>query len=139
MTPSNTCTTVMTIPRNAIAMRQRMRIAIRTVSNKATLREAAYRAKLSSLPGPSRPTREKPELTPALRSVVSAQLQNRFVIESPFVVLILEKSAASVLQPGLYELRAMMETARFTARNTADSPRLDTAGEQVAKRSHDRR
>src|SRR6267154_1999570 len=83
MTPSAACTTVMAIPRNAIAMRERTLVAISTVSNKATLREAAYRAKLSSLPGPSRPVREKPALTPALRSVTRAQLQNRFVIEHP--------------------------------------------------------
>src|ERR1700716_1976749 len=75
----------MAIPRTAIAMRERMPIAIRAVSNKATLREAAYRAKLSSLPGPSRDAVEKPALTPALRSVMRAHLQNRFVIESPFV------------------------------------------------------
>src|ERR1700738_4051303 len=105
MTPSNACTTVMAIPRNAIAMRERTRIAIRTVSNKAMLREAAYLAKLSSLPGPSRPAREKPELTPALRSVTRAQLQNRFVIESPFVVLILNKGTALVLQAGISRLR----------------------------------
>jgi hypothetical protein len=79
----------MAIPRNAVAMRERMPIAIRAVSNKATLREAAYRAKLSSLPGPSRAAVEKPALTPALRSVMMAQLQNRFVIESPFVALVL--------------------------------------------------
>jgi hypothetical protein len=42
-------------------------------------------AKLSSLPGPSKPAREKPALTPALRSVMRAHLQYRFVIESPFV------------------------------------------------------
>src|SRR5258706_2231781 len=77
----------MAIPKNAIAMRERMPIAIRAVSNKATLREAAYRAKLSSLPGPSRPAREKPALTPVLRSVTRAQLQNRFVIVSPFIAL----------------------------------------------------
>src|SRR5258708_1551964 len=100
MKPSNACTTVIAIPRNTIAMRERIPIAIRTVSNKATLREAAYRAKLSSLPGPSRPAREKPELTPALRSVVRAQLQNRFVIESPFVAHIFKKSTALVLHPG---------------------------------------
>jgi hypothetical protein len=56
-------------------------------TNKATLREAAYWAKLSSLPGPSRAAREKPALTPALRRVTRAQLQSRFVIESPFVAL----------------------------------------------------
>src|ERR1700680_3859218 len=94
MTPSNACTTVMAIPRNAIAMRERMPIAIRTVSNKATLREAAYQAKLSSLPGPSRPATEKPALTTALRSVMRAQLQNRFVIGSPFVALVSSKSTA---------------------------------------------
>jgi hypothetical protein len=77
----------MAIPRNAIAMRERMPSAIKTVSNKAMLREAAYRAKLLSLPGPSRAAREKPALTPALRSVMRAQLQNRFIIESPFVAL----------------------------------------------------
>src|SRR5258707_59871 len=88
MTPSDACTTVMAIPRNAIAMRERTLVAISTVSNKATLREAAYRAKLSSLPGPSRPAREKPALTPVLRSVTRAQLQNRFVIVSPFIALL---------------------------------------------------
>src|SRR3982074_89698 len=77
----------MAIPRTAIAMRERMPTAIRAVSNKATLREAAYRAKLSSLPGPSRAAVEKPALTPALRTVMREQLQNRFVIESPFVAL----------------------------------------------------
>src|ERR1700737_841394 len=95
----------MAIPRNAIAMRERTRIAIRTVSNKATLREAAYRAKLSSLPGPSRPAREKPALTPALRSVMREQLQNRFVIECPFVAFIANKSTAFVLQPGIARFR----------------------------------
>ena len=49
-------------------MRERMPIAIRTVSNKAMLREAAYWAKLASLPGPSKPATEKPALTPALRA-----------------------------------------------------------------------
>src|SRR4030088_1212289 len=92
MTPSNAWTTVMAIPKNAIATRERMPIAIRAVSNKAMLREAAYRAKLSSLPGPSRAAVEKPALTPALRSVMRAQLQNRFVIESPFVAL-MQKAA----------------------------------------------
>src|SRR5882757_5123294 len=87
MTPSNACTTVMAIPRTAIAMRERTLVAISTVSNKATLREAAYRAKLSSLPGPSRPARANPALTPVLRSVTRAQLQNRFVIVSPFIAL----------------------------------------------------
>src|SRR3981081_1754679 len=87
MTLSNACNTVMAIPRNAIANRERTPIAISAVSNKATLREAAYRAKLSSLPGPSRPAREKPALTPVLRSVTRAQLQNRFVIVSPFIAL----------------------------------------------------
>jgi hypothetical protein len=77
----------MAIPRNAIATRERMPIAIRIVNNKATLREAAYRAKLSYLPGPSRPAREKPALRPALRSVERAQIKNRFVIESPFAAL----------------------------------------------------
>src|SRR5882762_3474206 len=110
MAPSNACTTVMAIPRNAIAMRDRMPIAIRTVSNKATLREAAYRAKLSSLPGPSRPAREKPALTPALRSVIRAQLQNRFVIESPFVALILNKTTGMVLRPRRGERR---DVSRF--------------------------
>jgi hypothetical protein len=87
-----------------------MPIAIRTDSNKATLREAAYRAKLSSLPGPSRPAREKPKLTPALRSVVRAQLQNRFVIESPFVALNLKKDYRIGLAARIYELRATIET-----------------------------
>jgi hypothetical protein len=41
ITPSNACTAVMVIPRNTIAMRERTPIAIRIVSNKATLREAA--------------------------------------------------------------------------------------------------
>jgi hypothetical protein len=35
----------------------------------------------------SRAAREKPALTPALMSVMRAQLQNRFVIKSPFVAL----------------------------------------------------
>src|SRR5467141_5142344 len=83
MTPSNACTAVIAIPRNGIAGRERAPIAIRTVTNNATLREAAYRAKLSPLPKPSRPAREKPALTPALRSVRSAQTQNRFVIQPP--------------------------------------------------------
>src|SRR6266481_2455970 len=109
MTPSNACTTVMAIPRNAIAMRERIPIAIRTVSNKATLREAAYRAKVSSLPGPSRPAREKPELTPALRSVVRAQLQNLFVIESPFVSLILRKSTALARECLGYDLSVLQD------------------------------
>src|SRR6266404_3486001 len=101
MTPSNACITVMAIPRNAIAMRERMPIAIRTASNKETLREAAYWAKLSYLPGPSRPAREKPALTPALRSVMRAQLQNRFVIEAPFVLLssLILRSTALAFQP----------------------------------------
>jgi hypothetical protein len=41
MTPSNACTEVIAIPRNAIAVRERTPIAITTVTNKATLREAA--------------------------------------------------------------------------------------------------
>jgi hypothetical protein len=88
----------MAIPRNAIAVRERMPSAIRTVTNKATLREAAYRAALSSPPGASRRVREKPALTLALSSVITAQLQNRFAIESPFVALILE-STALAFQP----------------------------------------
>src|SRR5258708_4480047 len=97
MTPSTACTTVMAIPRNAIAERERTPVAISTVSNKATLREAAYRAKRSSLPGPSRPAREKPALTPVLRSVTSAQLQNRFVI----VLRIRARALAEALIPAL--------------------------------------
>ncbi len=41
MTPSNACTTVMAIPKTGSAIRERTQIAMTTVSNKATLREAA--------------------------------------------------------------------------------------------------
>jgi hypothetical protein len=83
MTPSNACTRVIINARAAIPVVERMARQHSAAMRSAMLREAAYRA-TPSLLGPSKLAIENPALTPALITVIMAQVQNCLVMEVSF-------------------------------------------------------